>query len=187
LGDADGDHTVPEGNYFSDAALPEIWAYGLRNPFRANVDGCTGDVFIGDVGLDSFEEVNVLRPSDSGVNFGWPLLEGNRCWEDDCAGPYASPAYQYATAASGGAIVGGSVYRGASIPALRGRYLFADASSGRVWSAVYDKDEGKLGDVVDHTLELTLPVITSIENDNLGELYFTSRVERSLYRLEAFE
>ena len=100
-----------------------------------------------------------------------------------CTGDLRPPTYQYATAPGGSAIIGGSVYRGSTIPALRGRYFFADSGTGRVWSAAYDQDSNKLIDVIEHTQQLVSEVFTSIENDNRGELYLTSRQDNALYRL----
>ncbi len=186
-GGEDGERSAPPENYFDDEAPEEVWGYGLRNPFRASADGCTGHVYIGDVGLDSFEEVNVLRPDLPPSNFGWPILEGNQCWDSPCDGDFVGPVHQYPTSTSGSAIIGGSVYRGSELPGLRGRYFFADAASGRVWSSVFDDVTEELIDVRDHTLELTIPVITSLKNDNHGEIYATARQDGALYRLEARE
>lgn len=181
-------YSVPEGNLqdFFEGASPELWAAGLRNPFRASVDGCSGMLLIGDVGLDTWEEVNLVIPGQKKLNFGWPVMEGPDCQTAACdAGEFDAPAYFYPTSAAGGSITGGSVYRGSAIPALRGRYVFADASSGRIWSLALDVATGELNDLIEHTVEITAPVITSIENGPNGEIYFTSRLDNALYRLDS--
>lgn len=123
-------YSIPETNpYANDAsAQGAIWVYGLRNPWRFSFDSETGDLYIADVGEDSFEEVNVVPEGESGQNFGWPLMEGPDCLDGgacDRTG-LTLPAHSYAHANGGASITGGYVYRGPAAPDLEGRYVFAD-------------------------------------------------------------
>ena len=139
---ANGDHpyTVPADNPFVDVAgaLPEIWARGLRNPWRFNFDSETGDLWIADVGQDSWEEVDVAHASDGGgrgVNFGWSAFEGTHRYNtDQPAEGVTMPIYEYQHGDEGCAISGGTVYRGDAIHSLRGWYVFSDYCSGKVWA-----------------------------------------------------
>lgn len=132
-------YRVPSTNPFviDSAARPEIWAYGLRNPWRMTFDSATGDLYIADVGEKTFEEVNV-QPSSSegGENYGWSLMEGAQCFKPakNCeSASLTLPVFAYPHA-YGCAIIGGTVYRGEKIPSLRGKYLFGDFCLGRVWA-----------------------------------------------------
>ncbi|MBX3141687.1 MAG: PQQ-dependent sugar dehydrogenase [Trueperaceae bacterium] len=140
--DVSGDtgYTVPSDNPFvdRDGALPEIWAYGLRNPWRFSFDRGTGDLYIADVGQEAYEEVNFTPAgTGGGLNYGWKLMEGLHCYAAsscDQAG-LTLPVLEYPHGPQWGtSITGGYVYRGADVPALQGNYVFADFVSGRVWS-----------------------------------------------------
>jgi glucose/arabinose dehydrogenase len=133
---------IPRTNpYVGRAGLDQIWSRGLRNPWRFSFDRSTGDLWIGDVGQDRYEEIDrALRSSGGGrgVNFGWRVLEGRACYNPSsgCStsgkqGPIASYSHSY-----GCAVTGGYVYRGTRYPVLVGGYLFADFCSGRIWSLV---------------------------------------------------
>jgi glucose/arabinose dehydrogenase len=129
-GSANGKYGIPAGNPFvapGNAGLDEILVYGLRNPFRMNFDRGTGNLYIGDVGQGQREEVDIVRPTDGGNNYGWPYLEGtldNPNYGPDGAGTVV-PIGEY-THADGVSIIGGSVYRGTAIPALQGKYIFGE-------------------------------------------------------------
>lgn len=133
-GDAARDYAIPAGNPFaSGGGSPEIWAYGLRNPFRASFDSATGNLWIGDVGEGAREEVDLMRPGDAGANFGWNVVEGTLGTPQ--AG-FVPPVAEYGHGSGprqGNAITGGRVYRG-PIEALRGQYIFADFISNNIWS-----------------------------------------------------
>jgi glucose/arabinose dehydrogenase len=136
--DSDSPYAVPADNPFvgDAAALPEIWAYGLRNPWRFSFDRATGDLFIGDVGQGSREEVNRQPAASSGgENYGWSCMEGDESpGFNDCDGsPLTPPILVYVTGANC-AVTGGFVYRGL-IGGLHGRYVFGDYCSGRIWWA----------------------------------------------------
>ena len=129
-------YTVPSDNPFVGraGARSEIWAYGLRNPWRFSFDAKTGDLWIGDVGQNEWEEVDVLPAgSGGGQNYGWNLTEGFHPYNG--ASPPANwtrPVYEYSHAHGGCAIIGGFVYRGSAIPGLRGAYLFSDNCLGGI-------------------------------------------------------
>ncbi len=160
-----------------------IWAYGLRNPWRLSFDRQTGDMYIGDVGQNSIEEID-FEPANSpgGVNYGWRLLEGSDDFNCvDCNGARAStalPIHQY-THADGISVTGGYVYRGSKIPGIQGRYFFADFS-GRVWSFLYDG--ASLTDFQENSADLNPGSfsISSFGEDGLGELYIVDYSGRVL-------
>jgi glucose/arabinose dehydrogenase len=136
-------YAIPANNPFIDQAgrRPEIWAYGLRNPWRFAFDGSGGNVYIADVGQDRFEEVDVMPAASAGLNYGWNRMEASSCYATDpCdkAG-LTLPILEYAHDAAGGcSILGGFVYRGNAIPELRGRYLYSDLCSAWLRSFRYD-------------------------------------------------
>jgi glucose/arabinose dehydrogenase len=144
-----GELRVPSDNPFVgvDGARPEIWAYGLRNPWRFHFDARTGDLWIADVGQNAVEEVN-LQPAASpgGENYGWRVVEGDRCFDppNGCdLDAYVAPVVTYTHASGWGrSITGGVVPYGDAAPSLRGRYLFGDFVSGRVFVADGDLDAG---------------------------------------------
>ncbi len=151
--------------------MPEIWAYGLRNPWRFSFDRETGDFYLGDVGGSRQEEINAL-PADqaSGANFGWNVMEGDACSQDGCDQEgFVLPVFTYPTREFGCSVVGGYVYRGAASPALEGVYLFADYCSGLIWGMGRDvNDEWVVSDPVETGLR-----ISSFGEDANGELYVT--------------
>ena len=137
-------YAVPPDNPFvgTAGARPEIFAYGLRNPWRISFDRLTGDLYIGDVGQDTVEEVDMLPAmSRGGVNFGWHVIEGTQCYNPPtgCSTPanYVPPVQTYLHDAAGGnSVTGGYVYRGLRFPALQGYYVFGDFGSNRIWAAI---------------------------------------------------
>lgn len=137
---ADAAYSIPEDNPFVDVAgaRPEIWSYGLRNPWRFSFDPASGDLWIGDVGQGDWEELDVARASDGGgrgTNFGWSAFEGTHRFNDDqSADGVTMPVFEYSHETGGCAVTGGVVYRGESIPSLSGWYLFSDFCSGKVWA-----------------------------------------------------
>ncbi len=133
-------YAIPADNPFAsatDGQRPEIWLTGLRNPWRMSMDRATGDLWIGDVGQDRWEEIDVQRATDpGGTNFGWNRMEGNHCYlpRTDCQDALLTlPVTDYGHD-QGCTVIGGAVYRGADQPALRGGYVFADYCSGRFWA-----------------------------------------------------
>lgn len=143
----DGFPADPNRNYRIPAANPfgsEVFAYGLRNPFRNSIDRTTGDIYIGDVGQSRFEEINRIAAGTSGQNFGWRPLEGTLPTPgvgDPIPPGTVAPLAGYDHSAGDRSITGGYVYRGSgrnSIAELDGRYVFADFVSGRLWSMALD-------------------------------------------------
>lgn len=138
---ANGGYAIPASNPFVGraGARGEIYALGLRNPWRFSVDAPTGDVWIGDVGQGAQEEVDRLaRSAGGGANFGWPRMEGTALFSSDVAwgpGRRTAPVHTYSHAGGRCSITGGLVYRG-PVRALRGLYLYADFCADRVWSMV---------------------------------------------------
>ena len=183
----DAAYTIPSDNPFlSDPAVrPEIWILGLRNPWRFSFDRATGDFYLGDVGSSIYEEINFV-PADSrgGQNFGWPLMEGTDCRQDeaDCSGLIA-PVTQY-DHSLGCTVVGGYVYRGEQNPDLQRQYLFGDYCSGRIWSL--DTSQS-LTSLVESTLLLESGLrISSFGEDAAGELYVIDR-QGAVYRITSAE
>ncbi len=161
-------------------SAPEIVALGLRNPWRYSFDRLTGDLYIGDVGQGSLEEVSFTPSSSPGVeNYGWDVYEGSQRFEDKSAGPgeLVFPIFEYGRN-RGCSVVGGHVYRGAARPAQRGRYAVGDYCSGIVWS--FRVVGGRAQDV--RTEPFRIPSLTSFGEDAAGELYATSH-DGVLYRI----
>ncbi len=147
-------------------ANPEVIAWGLRNPWRASIDG--NHIWLGDVGQDTWEEVDDFDIADAPVNFGWSIMEGPYCYLTDSCDETGLklPAYSY-THADGCSVTGGYVYRGDAIPALDGQYFFADWCSGWVRSI-----DTETGDIEDWTPVIgNLGPINSFGLDAEGELY----------------
>lgn len=136
-------YTVPASNPFVEQtnALPEIWAYGLRNPWRYSFDRQTGDLFIADVGQNAYEEIDFQPAASSGgENYGWRITEGTHCYNPnpcDSAG-LTPPIWEYDRSQNDRSVTGGFVYRGAAYPALQGIYLYGDYVSGRIWGLRFD-------------------------------------------------
>jgi len=177
--DVDGGspYAVPADNPFVTraGARGEIWVYGLRNPWRFSFDRSLGDLYIGDVGQQRLEEVDVVTASTaSGTNFGWNVMEGTSCYNAAACSTVGLtlPVAEY-THADGCSITGGFVYRGADVPALQGRYLYADYCRGWVRSFTYFG-----GQVVESSEwpELSPGTeVTSFAEDARGELYIMTR------------
>jgi len=131
-------YTVPASNPFVGVAgADEIWAYGLRNPWRYAFDSLTGDLYIGDVGQGEWEEVDFQAAGFAGgANYGWNVMEGNHCYSpsNGCVPPvnHVAPAAEY-NHSLGCSITGGYVYRGAAYPSMQGVYFYSDYCSGRIW------------------------------------------------------
>ena len=186
--DAARPYAIPADNPFVGVAgmRAEIWALGLRNPWRPSFDRLDGTLYIADVGESAREEVDVEPPeSRGGNNFGWPRVEGTQCFPDpgapcDRAG-LVPPVLDYPHASGDCTIVGGYVYRGAALPQLRGSYVFGDFCSGRIWT---------LGRQADGTYAKTqvtqapLPnTLSSFGEDEAGELYATGLIDGNVYRV----
>jgi glucose/arabinose dehydrogenase len=192
--DPDKNYAIPPSNPFVDATGDdEIWAYGLRNPWRASFDRATGDLYIGDVGQDSREEVN-YQPGDStgGENYGWRCMEGIACTGltgCTCNAPELTlPIYDYSH--FGGAfkcaVTGGYVYRGCAMTELQGTYFATDYCSDEIWT--FKVVDGKMTEFADVTDQLTPDVgdvdnIASFGEDYFGEIYIVDQVDGHIFKI----
>jgi len=170
--------TVPADNPFvnTPGARGEIWAWGLRNPWRFSFDWQTGALWTGDVGQDEWEEIDVIV---KGGNYGWRLFEGDAEFENPRRRPardFVAPVATYGHAL-GCSVTGGYVYRGKAVPAVQGQYLYADFCSGRVWALAADGKGRRAGRQVG-----TVPQPSSFGEDDAGEVYITS-FDGGLYQL----
>lgn len=175
-------YAVPPTNPFVNTPgyRPEIWALGLRNPWRFAFDRQTGDLYIGDVGQNAYEEVD-FQPGTSGggENYGWNIMEGAHCFRSSSCDQrdLVLPVAEY-DHAQGCSVTGGMVYRGRRFPRLRGLYFYADYCSGRVWGLRRD------GSGWQTTLLLDTPyTIASFGEDEGGELYLTDYATGDVYML----
>jgi glucose/arabinose dehydrogenase len=167
-------YRIPAGNPFVGVpgARPEIWSYGLRNPWKFSFDRVSGDVWITDVGQDAWEEVNFQRhAAGGGQNYGWNEMEGTHPYRDgEAPANHVRPIHEYGHVNRACAITGGYVYRGGRIPALQGKYVYSDWCEGTI-RALRVQD----GVVVSDTdLGLDVAAIASFGEDVYGELYALS-------------
>lgn len=175
-------YRVPTSNPFvgTPGARGEVWAYGLRNPWRLSFDRATGDLYLGDVGEDSWEEIDrQAATARGGENYGWPHMEGPRCHASgECdAARFVAPVLAYPHGAERGSVTGGYVYRGQAIPGLVGRYVFGDFMTGQVWRTAE-------ADGLEPTLLLeTGMMISTFGEDAAGELYLADFARGAIYRL----
>jgi glucose/arabinose dehydrogenase len=184
--DVDGasGYTIPANNPFvgDTSAAPEIWAWGLRNPWRYTFDRQSGDLYIGDVGQDKWEEVDYRPRSGLGalVNYGWSAYEGLTRYNPsrlNSRGALVMPVQVYSHSL-GCSITGGYVYRGSSVPAAKGRYFYGDYCSGTLWSL---RISG--GKAVDNKRESThIGSLSSFGQGSNGALYAVS-LDGAIYRL----
>jgi glucose/arabinose dehydrogenase len=187
---ASGDRAygIPEGNPFSGRAdaRPEILHYGMRNPFRISVDRETGDLWMGDVGQSSREELDRAPAGSAGLNFGWNLVEGDRCYhEDPCDEPGLTPPIVSYGRDVGSVVTGGHVYRGRAQPLLNGVHVFADFASGAIFgipAAIVPAQPITEPPV----LAATDLSIAGIGEDEAGELYAVD-LGGSVWRITARE
>jgi glucose/arabinose dehydrogenase len=171
--DSGDPYGIPEDNPFATnpEARAEIWQYGLRNPWRFSVDRATGDLWIGDVGQGSWEEINLAPAGQSGLNFGWNVVEGPGCFEEPActAQGMTSPIVSVSHDEGACSVIGGYVYRGQAAPILDGGYLFTDFCTGRIDAldpaAVSDGSAERV-EVGSHQGS-----ISSFGEDDAGELY----------------
>lgn len=188
--DVDNYPTPAPGNLpVNEGSDPDIWDWGVRNPWRFSFDRCTGDMYMADVGQDVWEEVNVEKAGDGQKNYGWNTMEGTHCFSPkqncDKTG-LTMPVTEY-DHAFGKSITGGYVYRGTKIPDLVGTYLYGDYTSNQVKSLVW-KDgalvsEATLTDDLASTAEIEY--LSSFGEDAAGELYVLSYNGGKVFRIEA--
>jgi glucose/arabinose dehydrogenase len=174
---------IPKGNPFAGRPgwRPEIWALGVRNPWRFSFDRASGDLWIGDVGQNSYEEVDHLKRGLGGINFGWNRYEGRHDFAADtplAGGTLRGPVAEYSHS-QGCSITGGYVYRGPRISGLSGRYVYADYCSGKLWTLA--TSGGAPRDVSSVVADAGVKSITSFGQDASGILYVCS-AGGTLYR-----
>ena len=175
---------IPPDNPFVDGGgAPEVWAYGLRNPWRMSFDRKTKDVWIGDVGQNAVEEID-FQPAGSpaGANFGWSAVEGTQPFNAD--GPpidAVAPIYEYDHSGGRCSVTGGVVYRGRAIPSLDGTYLFGDNCEGAIQGLTRASD----GTVEVTDLQMQVGGLASFGEDNDGEVYVVGVVDGSVSRIDA--
>ncbi|MDP7331016.1 MAG: PQQ-dependent sugar dehydrogenase, partial [Candidatus Marinimicrobia bacterium] len=187
-------YAIPDDNPFinNEDVKGEIWLYGLRNVWRFSFDRETGDMYLGDVGQDLWEEIDfVVADKAGGQNFGWRVMEGNHCYNppEDCEPTGVLPIFEYPNDANymkiltgmdepnvdGCSVTGGYVYRGSAIPGFQGTYIFADYCSGNIWT--FKEKNGIATEFQNRTEEINLGggeftnYISSFGEDNNGELY----------------
>jgi glucose/arabinose dehydrogenase len=183
----DREYAIPDDNpYAGDgvspgAGLPEIWANGLRNPWRFSFDRETGDLYIGDVGQGSWEEID-RQPADSagGENYGWNIYEGTHCSGACDSIPAVAPVAEYSHASGGGcSVTGGYVYRGSRQPGMVGNYLFSDYCTGTIWTLAVG------GGLTPLPLAESGLRVSSFGEGEDGEIYVVDIFSGGLYRVLA--
>lgn len=193
--DPNRNYAIPPTNPFVGTGNDgEIWAYGLRNPWRNSFDRLTGDLWIADVGQNAWEEIN-FQPAGAvgGRDYGWRCREGltnTFLFDATCASiapSFTDPIYVYGHG-SGCAITGGYVYRGCAIPDLSGTYFFSDYCSAKIWSFRYSVGGG-ITEFTDRTAELapggglSIASITSYGEDAFGEMYMTDEAGGEVFKI----
>ncbi len=177
-------YSIPSSNPFINktGALKEIWAYGVRNPWRISFDKANGNLYIADVGQNKWEEVSFF-PADGtpGANFGWRRMEGKHCFNPSSGcnnGSLKIPFVEYDHSA-GCSVTGGYVYRGSSIPALVGTYLFSDYCSGTIWGSKRNSN----GQWITSKLLSSGGNVSTFGEDRNGELYVAHLPTGRIYRI----
>ena len=180
-------YSIPPSNPFANGkkGKPEIWAYGLRNPWRFSFDRSTHDLYIGDVGQSQWEEIDFVSSDlKPGLNFGWKTMEGSHCYQPskNCnTSGLTMPVAEYSHAPGNCAVTGGYVYRGSQYPSIDGAYFFTDYCSGTIWALTRDASgkwsqtqvaQGKAG-------------YSSFGQDGNGELYICDIDNGTIYHLTA--
>ena len=164
-------YAVPKDNPFvgRNDALPEIWAYGLRNVWRMAFDRKTGQLWAGEVGQNLYEEINLIV---KGGNYGWSLRESLHPFSVNGIGPrkdMIEPIWEYHHDI-GKSITGGTVYRGTKLPEIEGHYLYADYVSNKLWALKYDEKAGRV--TANHSIPDPAKPVLSFGEDENGEVYF---------------
>jgi glucose/arabinose dehydrogenase len=175
-------YAVPDDNPFVglDGVRPEIWAYGLRNPWRFWIDDQSGSMFVADAGNARREEIDFTPSGESGLNFGWPCFEGTLRFDPSATCERAvPPLLEYPRAGDACAVIGGVVVRDRRMPALAGRYLYGDFCSGKITALTVERGRVTGSD----ELELVVPRLTSFGVDGARRVYVMS-LEGDVYRLD---
>lgn len=179
--EANQNYSIPADNPFvgnTAGYRGEIYAYGLRNPWRFSFDSATGNLWVGDVGGDRLEEIDLV---EKGKNYGWNIMEGSLCFNPMSGFNETGltlPVWNY-THDLGNAVIGGYVYHGSALPSLDGAYIYGDYGSGRIWALRYNGTVTQNEQIADTGLN-----IASFGVDQQGELYFTA-LSGKIYHLAA--
>ncbi|TNE87644.1 MAG: glucose dehydrogenase [Deltaproteobacteria bacterium] len=177
-----GQYGIPSDNPFVGQGnhRPETWAWGLRNPWKYSFDRETGTMYIGDVGQDAWEEVDI---GVAGGNYGWSNAEANHCFGGSCdLNAYEQPVYEYPHS-QGISIVGGYVYRGCAMPDLHGVYFFSDTpwfGNSPLWSLTFDGGTASEGPV---WIDQIVGRVTTLGEDEQGEIYIGEYTNGQIYKL----
>ena len=203
-------YEIPLDNPFyntDNSAKKEIWHSGLRNVWRFSFDRLNGDMYMGDVGQNNWEEINYQESNQKGINYGWNIMEGKHCFNPEVSCDsllYEHPIYEYPNNANyiktliglkqanrdGCSVTGGYVYRGDKMPEMYGRYIFGDYCTGKVWS--FSNINGLIQNFKDHTADITKSMgeksfyLSSFGEDYKGELFLIN-YNGSLYRIIPFK
>jgi len=189
VGNGTGDYTIPPTNPMADGpggACDEIWAAGLRNPWRSSFDRATGNLYLADVGQGDWEEIDVQPAGDpGGENYGWHCYEGDHVYT--ACGPisnYAGPVYEYSHAAGDCSVIGGYVYHGGLYKLMAGHYLMTDLCTGTFRDLAPDGAGGWTATVHDELQQPTFGYV-SFGEDAAGELYVVHIGNGTLSRVQA--
>jgi glucose/arabinose dehydrogenase len=178
-------YTIPMSNPFasdsSNNALKEIYAIGFRNPWKYSFDDSTGRLWLADVGQVSYEEIDLVKP---GNNYGWSKLEGNHRFNDSTADTslLTPPVFEYPHTEGNGCITGGYVYHGTMIPELKGKYIYGDFLSGRIWAFTYEAP-GVFSNELLVDMQSPTIFLSTFGKDRAGELFAADFLSGIIYRL----
>lgn len=169
-------YTIPSGNPFNN----EIYAWGLRNPWRFSFDRSAGDLYIADVGQDELEEINHMSVNQTGANFGWKIMEGSKCFRTETCNQenLILPITEYNHSAGDCSVTGGYVYRGSEFPALQGVYLYSDFCSGKIRGLKNINGQFVQQDIIDTPFK-----ISSFGEDEAGNIYFADFDSGAIYKI----
>jgi glucose/arabinose dehydrogenase len=180
-------YTIPVGNPYAGGSggAPEVWAIGLRNPWRFAFDRAEGTLYIADVGQNRIEEIDVVPASRAGINYGWNLMEGNECYRrDNCSrSGLQMPALTYDHSGGACTVIGGFVYRGRRIPSIVGHYFYSDYCAG--WLKSFRYSNGAATDRRDWKIQ-AIGNVVSFGEDSTGEMYIVAENGR-IFRFEGVE
>jgi glucose/arabinose dehydrogenase len=174
-------YTIPQDNPFkgsTDGAREEIYAYGMRNPWRFSIDHTTGLIWAGDVGQDKIEEIDII---EKGANYGWNTMEGNQCYNSaNCNQTGLTlPIYTYMHGSLGASITGGYISRDSNLPGLAGRYIYGDYVSGNVWALTSSNKAFVKNDLIGQVPAGTL---SSFGEDADSHLYILNYTDGKIYK-----
>ncbi len=180
------EYGIPNDNPFAgnmSGFREEIYAYGLRNPWRASIDPLTGLLITADVGQADREEIDIVEP---GMNYGWPIMEGTLCFDPpsgcDMSG-LEPPIWEYGRG-KGRSVTGGFIYRGSEIEQLQGKYIYGDFASGRVWALSIEDATATDNEEIFRFADEETFIIASFGLDEQGEIYIAGISDGIIYKLE---